>query len=322
MQFTCCRLPLLITSSTLLMVTMLIPGCATRVRSSSSTSPRGTAAMQAGSDRHYIAVDSSLYDALVQTVRLHVHSMKSIELQSKSPAGEQVIDVSTDDGAINYALSHYPTKRIKAVRLFYQHQTSRVLRVPGGLTEPDGNAETYTATFAKMMAMVGMTELSGSLLPPRSSRTGHVPIPPPGAKVDKSIHGRVKQTAPVWMKENAVINEARSKRGTPYIWGHNEDRGQYGFDCSNFTAYVYHHALGYKFTGASRGQAKYVGVRVPISDMRRGDLIVFEHGKHVGIYAGKHRMIQEGGGIGKVGYLPLGRGSYWGKHITSVKRLF
>lgn len=144
---------------------------------------------------------------------------------------------------------------------------------------------------------------------------------PPGVHYTAQVHPAALRGASKIVKENAVIRVAKSKLGTPYIWGHNEDRGQYGFDCSNFTAYVYHHALGYKMSGASKTQYHSVGWFIPKRDMKKGDLIVFDHGGHVGIYAGNGRMIQEGGGLGKVGFLSVAPGSYWYKHITTVKRI-
>lgn len=144
---------------------------------------------------------------------------------------------------------------------------------------------------------------------------------PPGV-IMSGLTPKAARTANISEKRNAVLSVARSKLGTPYRWGHNEDRGQYGFDCSNYTAYVYHHALGYKMSGASKIQAKKVGWRVAKGNMKPGDLLIFENGKHVGIYVGQGKMIQEGGGLGKVGYLSLKPGSYWGKHLTSVRRMF
>ncbi|MCL6592716.1 MAG: C40 family peptidase, partial [Alicyclobacillus sp.] len=134
---------------------------------------------------------------------------------------------------------------------------------------------------------------------------------PPGVKLDASIQPLAGLTASTQKKINAVLQVAESKLGTPYEWGHNEDRGQVGFDCSNFTAYVYHHALGYLISTASRTQASSVGWTVSRSQMRPGDLLIFDDGKHVGIYAGNNQVIQEGGGLGKVGYLSIAPGSYW-----------
>lgn len=145
---------------------------------------------------------------------------------------------------------------------------------------------------------------------------------PPGVKYDPAVKPLAKPTATYQQKLNAVLKVAENQLGKPYRWGHNPDRGQVGFDCSNFTAYVYHHALGYQMSGASKVQYKSVGRVVPKSEMRPGDLVIFDKGKHVGIYAGNGRMIQAGGGLGKVGYLKLAPGSYWYKHITVVKRMF
>jgi cell wall-associated NlpC family hydrolase len=145
---------------------------------------------------------------------------------------------------------------------------------------------------------------------------------PRGVTLDRSITPLAPLDADDQTKRDAVLQVAESKLGTPYRWGHNEDRGQFGFDCSNFTAYVYHHALGYKFSTSSRRQASSVGNPVPKSQMRAGDLVIFDGGRHVGIYAGNGRVIQEGGGLGRVGYLSVAPGSYWGKHITAVKRMF
>jgi cell wall-associated NlpC family hydrolase len=145
---------------------------------------------------------------------------------------------------------------------------------------------------------------------------------PPGVTLDPNIQPLAPLNSSDQAKFDAIMKVAESKLGTPYQWGHNEDRGQFGFDCSNFTAYVYHHALGYRMSTSSRTQYSSVGWNVPIQDMRPGDLVVFNQGGHVGIYAGNGMMIQEGGGLGKVGYLKLAPGSYWYQHISAVKRMY
>ena len=145
---------------------------------------------------------------------------------------------------------------------------------------------------------------------------------PPGVTYDSSVNPIAPLNADSQTKFNAILQVAQSKLGTPYIWGHNEDRGQNGFDCSNFTAYVYHHALGYKMSGASQTQYHSVGWTVPTSSMQPGDLLIFEQGAHVGIYIGNGEMIQCGGGLHKVGYLKVSPGSYWYNHISAVKRMY
>jgi len=145
---------------------------------------------------------------------------------------------------------------------------------------------------------------------------------PPGVTIDPSIHPLANTADSSAQKAHAVLQIAEGKIGTPYIWGHNEDRGQYGFDCSNFVEYVYHHALGYVMSGSSQTQNQSVGWRESLANIQPGDLLIFNNGGHVGIYAGNGRVIQEGGGLGKVGYLKFTPGSYWYTHLTSVRRMF
>lgn len=172
-----------------------------------------------------------------------------------------------------------------------------------------------------LLSLVVAGGIATTMFSPVSAATTSTQLPP-GVSYDTNIKPLAPQNADYQTKANAVLKVAQSKLGTPYVWGHNEDRGQFGFDCSNFTAYVYHHALGYKMSGASRTQAQSVGRVVPKADMRPGDLLIFDNGGHVGIYAGNGQMIQEGGGLQKVGYLKVAPGSYWYNHITAVKRMF
>ena len=150
---------------------------------------------------------------------------------------------------------------------------------------------------------------------------------PPGVHMDPSITPIAGENASASAKFAAVLQVAQSKLGTPYIWGHNEDRGQYGFDCSNFTEYVFHHALGYLFSTSSKAQFESVGTPVPLSQMQPGDLLFFSDNSnptgsaHVGIYIGNGQMIQEGGGLGKVGYLSVTTG-YWSHHLVAAHRMF
>lgn len=145
---------------------------------------------------------------------------------------------------------------------------------------------------------------------------------PPGVTIDPAITPIAQINATSEEKFDAILEVAKSKLGTPYELDHNEDRGQAGFDCSNFTAYVYHHALGYIISTSSVTQYKSVGTTVPISDIQPGDLLTFNDGGHSGIYIGNNQMIQCGGGLGKVGYLSVAPGSYWYNHLSAVKRMF
>lgn len=207
--------------------------------------------------------------------------------------GESYVDVDDGQALANYATYAEPGKQVRNVQIIglgkpmYQH-----LPDPSDATPPD----------------VGTVVSAVS--------------PIPGVSIDSTMQPAASLSASDSTKEQAVIRVGRSKLGTPYIWGHNEDRGQYGFDCSNFTAYVYHHALGYKLSGASKIQYSSVGNPTSLKYAHVGDLVIFERGKHVGIYAGGKWVLQEGGGLGKVGYISIGPGSYWGPRITVVKHMF
>ncbi|PWI57912.1 C40 family peptidase [Sulfoacidibacillus thermotolerans] len=206
--------------------------------------------------------------------------------------------VSLPDGTIGYVVSH---------PYFIQATTS---------TLPLSNVEPIVAIPSYEMAI---PPIQYSSIP---SVVNSVDSLPPGITLDPMIHPLAPLSASRKEKVYAVKKVAESKLGIPYIWGHHEDAKQYGFDCSSFIEYVYHHALGYHFSTVSKIQAKYVGIPVSLDEMLPGDLLIFAVGQHVGIYVGEGQMIQAGGGLGKVGYLRVSPGSYWYKHLTAVKRMF
>lgn len=85
---------------------------------------------------------------------------------------------------------------------------------------------------------------------------------------------------------NRVIAKARSRAGSPYVYG---ATGPRAFDCSGLTQWVFR-KLGKRLPRTSGAQAGAVRrVRHP----RRGDLVFFTSGGHVyhvGIYAGRHML--------------------------------
>jgi cell wall-associated NlpC family hydrolase len=227
--------------------------------------------------------------------------------------GENVVDLARTSGLVDYAAAQYPNQTIQTVKV------SRIDR--RGVVSPEMLVhvpiDLQTPVSLKASGTTGDMATAASHVADRG-----IQLPPPGCEFDHNIEPTATASQPRAMKTRAVLSVAQSKIGVPYVWGHNEDRGQIGFDCSNFTAFVYHHALGYHMTTSSRGQNRSVGVPVEALDKQPGDLLIFENGKHVGIYSGNNRAIQEGGGLGKVGYLSVAPNTYWGKHITSVRRMY
>lgn len=185
---------------------------------------------------------------------------------------------------------------------YYTEQTSTTSSRSSGNVATVGSASATTSTAS----------------PSQSNATTHLP---PGVTYDPSVNPLATSNATSQQKFNAILQVAQAQLGTPYVWGTSKDRGEDSFDCSNYTAYVYHHALGYKMSGASQTQFHSVGWVVPTANMQPGDLLVFNQGGHVGIYTGNGEMIQCGGGLKKVGYLTVSPGSYWYNHITVVKRM-
>jgi len=279
----------------------------------SATAPSVVGPSQATSNRLYSVVGASYLPAS-QTVKLYARPTNITYVKRTNPnvtGYENTIDLGDVNGVVNMATSRFSKNSVNRVQVY----AAGVLDHPPLATLPVSAAAfgVNTTTNPMRSGLLG-TNVSGAI--------GSIQLPPSGVRIDGSLRPLAGLSASISAKMAAVLQIAQSKLGTPYIWGHNEDRGQYGFDCSNFTAYVYHHALGYLMTGSSVAQSAHVGLPVAKSSVRMGDLLIFENGKHVGIYAGGGKMIEEGGGLGKVGYLNVAANSYWGKRITAVKRMF
>lgn len=71
-------------------------------------------------------------------------------------------------------------------------------------------------------------------------------------------------------KRDSIVNFGMKFLGTPYIAG---GYSKYGFDCSGFVYFVFHH---FKIqVPRSSSQFKYFGKEIPIDSVRKGDILVF-----------------------------------------------
>lgn len=109
----------------------------------------------------------------------------------------------------------------------------------------------------------------GTTVPP-SSRTGNVPSGPNRAT-------------------NAVLAAAHAQIGTPYVWGA-ESPGE-GFDCSGLIDWAYRQA-GIDLPGRlTTYTAMRVGRSVAGQQLRPGDLLITNGGKHMVMYVGGGQVI-------------------------------
>jgi peptidoglycan DL-endopeptidase RipA len=115
--------------------------------------------------------------------------------------------------------------------------------------------------------------------------------------------GRLGKPGRVTGSVQGVIDRALSQVGTRYVWGGGSGRGPTtgiggargtGFDCSGLMLYAYSGA-GVALPRVSRSQFN-AGRKVPISDLRPGDLVFFQRGgrpiHHVAMYIGGDQMVE------------------------------
>ncbi|MDF3297150.1 C40 family peptidase [Streptomyces tropicalis] len=85
----------------------------------------------------------------------------------------------------------------------------------------------------------------------------------------------------------AALAAAQSALGRPYVWGAD---GPSGFDCSGLMQWSYARA-GVHLPRTSQEQ-QYAGRRIPLSQARPGDLVVYRSdASHVAMYVGHGRVI-------------------------------
>lgn len=106
-----------------------------------------------------------------------------------------------------------------------------------------------------------------------------------GHRDNVSLDGKTRQQA-----VDAVIAEAKSHIGTPYVWN---GRTPSGFDCAGLMQYTFKQALG-KNIGAWTVPQEVSGTKVTINQLQPGDLVFWGPqgaSYHVGLYLGNNQYI-------------------------------
>lgn len=135
--------------------------------------------------------------------------------------------------------------------------------------------------------------------------------------------------------DSRVVEIAMTQLGVPYSWGggtldgpgpgFGSGSGVVGFDCSSFTRFVWFQGAGITLPRVSSDQAAVVA-RVPLSEVRAGDLIFFHDPRdasgvyhHVGLYDGQGRIIHapSSGRTVEVQPVDLLVGRLWGDDIVA-----
>jgi hypothetical protein len=169
---------------------------------------------------------------------------------------------------------------------------------------------------AARRALLGL--LGASILSACSSLPSSGPESLPGGQpgdVGGGPQGRVPEDL---AREVSFL--ALSLVDTPYRFGGNTPDS--GFDCSGLIVYVYREAAGLALP-RTVAQLARVGVHVPLSAVRSGDLVLFDtRGRysHAGIYVGDGRFVHAPSTGGTV-RLDGVAARYWRPRFSGVRRV-
>ncbi|AEV67123.1 C40 family peptidase [Acetivibrio clariflavus] len=134
-----------------------------------------------------------------------------------------------------------------------------------------------------------------------------------------AVDGIVGPVTSRLIKEDLIVQKAKSYMEVPYVWGGTSPSG---FDCSGFTHYV---MLKNNITIPRTSSTQYnSGYWVSKSQLKKGDLVFFTTYKsgpsHVGIYIGNNQFIHASSGAGKVTISNL-NSTYYAQRYIGAKRV-
>lgn len=121
---------------------------------------------------------------------------------------------------------------------------------------------------------------------------------------------------------NDILFSAMQLSGTKYRFGGSSP--ETGFDCSGLIQYVYNKTIGVMLPRTVREMNKMDAQSVAKSDLKPGDLVIFQARKkypdHAGIYVGEGRFLHAPSSGGRVRIDELSN-SYWARSYLGAKRV-
>lgn len=124
-----------------------------------------------------------------------------------------------------------------------------------------------------------------------------------------------QRTNTIEVRRKLTVKYARNLLGVPYVFGGLSSRG---VDCSGLTAYVYK-KVGIRLPHYAASQW-LLGKLASRNHLKPGDLVFFNHGGHVGLYAGSGKIIHASSVRGKVVVSNLNNG-WFTYNYDGAKRL-
>ena len=171
-----------------------------------------------------------------------------------------------------------------------------------------------SALFAELVRGDGAVGRRDAVRPGGLAVTAASPTPSPSATATPAVTefaadqgaapARSSSALRLARKRRLVLRVTRMQLGVPYVCG-GASRG--GFDCSGLTMYVYKR-LGWDLPHGATDQAAR-GRRVSLRRLEIGDLVFYGgsgYYSHVGIYAGRGRVIDAPHSGAVVSYSPVG----------------
>lgn len=246
-------------------------------------------------------------------------SALSAELKWK-PEGKNVVEVYTEEKAFNLYLNEESGKTylsthqnsngeavLMANGIAYlplsslQGLVNRTVTVTGNqLTLIDYQPNWQGSVNKNNVWKEDLVAVNKAVVRPQAVTTPIQVLPPPALRAQVARANQValppvvnkKEVAPsavpVSASTEALLVNAKSYIGVPYLWGGNTP--EQGFDCSGFTKYVYQN-FGVNLPRVAADQQRFAKT-IALSELQPGDLVFWgQEAYHVGIYLGDGKYI-------------------------------